>query len=162
MNWLDIVIIVLLVASVIGGIFNGLIKTLFGLAGLIVGVVLAGRFYGSLADFMGFISNENAARVVAFIVIFACVCILAGILGLLLTKFVSAITLGWINRLLGGLFGLLTGSILIGAILVILVKYAGISDIVAESALGTFLADKLPIVLGLLPGEFDSIKSYLE
>jgi membrane protein required for colicin V production len=162
MNWLDIVIIILLIGSVIGGIMNGLIKSIFGLAGLIAGVILAGRFYVSLADHLGFISNDNTARVVAFILIFVFICVIAALLGLIFSKILSAISLGWINRFLGGLLGLLIGAIAIAAILVILTKYAGISDTVARSALGTFLVDKLPLVLGLLPVEFDTIKSYFE
>ena len=44
-----------------------------------IGVVLAGRYYVALADHLGFISNENAARVLAFIIILAAVGIVAGL-----------------------------------------------------------------------------------
>ena len=162
MNWLDIVIIIFLILSVVSGIIGGLIKAIFGLVGLIVGVILAGRYYVSLADHLGFISNDDTARIVAFIIIFAAVCIVAMLLGLILTKIVSKIKLGWINRLLGGVLGLFTGAISIAALLVILVKFTDIGDSVSNSAMATFLVDKFPIVLGLLPKEFDTIKNYFQ
>jgi membrane protein required for colicin V production len=162
MNWLDIVIIVFLFLSIAGGLMTGFIKSIFGLVGLILGVVLAGRYYAPLADHLGFISNENAARVLAFIIILAAVGIVAGLLGIIFTRIVSTLTFGWLNRLLGAVFGLFQGSILIAALLIILVKYAGIGDFVSHSALASFLADKLPIVLGLLPSEFDSIKQFFQ
>jgi membrane protein required for colicin V production len=162
MNWLDIIIVIILLGSVIGGIMNGLIKTIFGLAGLIVGVVLAGHFYSGLANHLGFISDSNTAKVIAFIIIFAVVCGVAAVLGVIFSKMVSAITLGCLNRVLGGVLGLLIGAITIGALLAILTKYTGFANTVASSALGNFLVDKLPIVLGLLPQEFDSIKDFFK
>ena len=41
MNWLDIVIIVAAVLLGIGGLRQGIIRTVFGIAGLIGGIVLA-------------------------------------------------------------------------------------------------------------------------
>jgi membrane protein required for colicin V production len=160
MNWLDIVLIIFLIASVVGGIINGFIRSLFGLVGLIIGVVLAGRYYVALADHLGFIANTNTARIVAFIIIFAAVSLVAMLLGLIFNKIVSTIALGWLNRLLGGILGLFIGAIFIAALLIILVKFAHISGVVANSALATFLIDKLPIVLGLLPREFDTIRQF--
>jgi len=162
MNWLDIIIIVLLIVTLIGGFANGLIKSLFSLIGLVVGEVLAGRFYIALAGVLGFISNPSAARVVAFIIIFVVVMIIAAILGVIFTRMASAILLGWLNRLLGGVFGLILGAIFISAILAIWVKYAGGGSTVAGSALGQFLLQRFPIVLGLLPKEFDTVRQFLQ
>jgi membrane protein required for colicin V production len=162
MNWLDIVIIIFLILSVVGGIMSGFIKSFFGLVGLIVGVVLAGRFYVALADHLGFIADANTAKIVAFIIIFAAVCIVASLLGVIFTKIVTAISLGWINRLLGGVFGLLMGAISIAALLAVLAKFTGIGDFVSGSALATFLVDKFPIVMGLLPKEFDTINQFFQ
>ncbi len=162
MNWLDIVILIVLAVSVIGGIKNGLIKSLFGLLGLIVGVVLAGRFYIALADYLTFISDANIARIAAFIIIFIAVGLIAALLGVIFTRIVSVITLGWINRLLGGVFGLFMGAVSVAALLVVLVKFTGIGDFVSNSALATFLINKLPLVLAMLPKEFDIINKFFE
>jgi len=161
MNWLDIIIAIVLVVSMIMGFANGLIKSLMTLAGLVVGIFLAGRFYENLAGAMGFISNENAAKIVAFIIIFAVVMIIAAIASMLLTKLVSAILLGWINRLGGAAFGLILGAIFIAAILAIWAKYAG-NSLIEGSALASFLLDTFPFILGLLPSEFDSVRNFFQ
>ena len=50
MNWLDIMLLIFMVPSVLAGWKFGLIRSLFGLIALIVGIVLASRFYSPLAD----------------------------------------------------------------------------------------------------------------
>jgi membrane protein required for colicin V production len=162
MNWLDLVILVLLIISAIAGLVSGLIKSLFSLAGLILGVVLAGRFYVALAENLGFISNDNGARIVAFIIIFVGVMIIAAILGVFFTKLVSTILLGWLNRLLGAFFSVILGAIFIGAILAVWVKFAGPNSAITGSVIASFLLDRFPLVLGLLPQEFNTIRQFFE
>jgi membrane protein required for colicin V production len=162
MNWLDIVIIVLLLISAVGGLINGLIKSVFSLVGLIVGVVVAGRFYLGLAGLLGFIQNENIARIVAFIIIFLVIIIIAAILGAVLTKLISTLLLGWLNRLGGAVFGVIMGSVFIAAILVIWIKYLGGNDVISGSALARLMVDGLPLVLALLPKEFDAVRQFFQ
>jgi membrane protein required for colicin V production len=162
MNWLDIVLAIFLVISIIGGIANGLIKSVFSLAGLIVGVVLAGRYYSSLADHLPFITNERAASIVGFIIIFLVVVIVASILGAIFTKVVSDIMLGWINRLGGAVFSFFTGALFMAAVLAIWVKYSGENSSISGSYLASVLLDRFPLVLGLLPPEFDIIRRFFQ
>jgi membrane protein required for colicin V production len=160
MNWLDIVLIIFLIFSVIGGIAGGLIKAVFNLAGLIVGVVLAGRFYTALGDRLPFISDEKIAHIVAFVIIFIIVIIIASILGSIITKAVSAIMLGWINRLGGAVLGFFMGAIFLAAILTIWIKFLGDNSSISNSLIASFFLDRFPIVLGFLPSEFDMVRNF--
>ncbi len=160
MNWLDIVIIVLLVLSVFGGLRAGLIRSLLSLVGVIAGIMLAGRFYPGLAQRLAFIPSEQAANIIAFAIILIVVMVAAGLLGMLLNWIMKSIMLGWLNRVGGAVFGLVMGALFISAILAIWVKFLGTSDIVVNSGLATFLLDRFPTVLALLPPEFDSIRSF--
>lgn len=162
MNWLDIVIIVILVGSAFGGWRNGLIRSLLSLIGLLVGIKLAGTYYLSLAPRLSFVPDERAARIVAFVIVLAIVMLAALILGWLLTKIVSALTLGWLNGLGGMVFGLGMGAISIGALLAIWVRFFGINQVVADSGLARLLTDQLSVLLSLLPSEFDVIRNFLE
>jgi membrane protein required for colicin V production len=162
MNWLDIVIIIILVISAISGFASGLIKTVFSLAGLILGVFLAGKFYVNLSGALGFIPGDNGPRIAAFIIIFLVVMLVATILGIVLTKLISAVMLGWINRIGGAVLGLLLGAVFAAAILAILVKVASPGDDLTSSKLASFLVDKLPFITGLLPSEFDSIRGFFQ
>ena len=162
MSWLDIAIIVVIGITAFVGLKNGIIKTVLTLAGVIVGVILAGLFYVALADKLTFIPQETLARVAAFAIILIAVILIAGIIAGVLKWFASIILLGWVNRLGGALLGLIMGSIFCGALLAIWTKFLGIAEPIAESALATFLLDRFPVVLALLPAEFDSVRSFFQ
>jgi membrane protein required for colicin V production len=162
MNVLDIVLIILLIVSAIGGLASGLIKSIFSLAGVIVGVTLAGRFYPALAGGLTFISNPTIANIAAFAIIFIIIMIIASILGGLFTKLVSAILLGWLNRLGGAVFGVIMGAIFIAAILAVWAKMGGANSIITESKIALFLLDRFPLILALLPQEFNSIRQFFQ
>lgn len=162
MNWLDIIIAIILAISVFVGLKNGLIKMVISLAGLILGVFLAGRLYQSLADKLTFISSEKGAQILAYIIILVLVMLVAAIVAWFLSKMISAIMLGWINHLGGAVFSLLIAAIFMGAILAVWAKYGGGTNLISHSWLGKLLVDKFPLVLGLLPGEFDTIRSFFK
>jgi len=162
MNWLDIVVLVVIAISTVIGLKVGIIKAFFAVAGVIIGVFLAGRFSGSLADRLSFISDADVAGVVAFAVILIAVMIIAIILAVVIKWATSAVMLGWINRLGGAVLGLILGAIFCAALLTMWVNFQGISSAVSGSFLARFLVDKFPIVLALLPAEFDSVRYFFK
>jgi|TARA_B100001971_G_C18225326_1_gene560013 membrane protein required for colicin V production len=160
-NWLDIIILISLVVSVFAGLRRGLVKSVLSLAGLIIGVVLAGHLYKSVSGILTFISNEDAANIVAFILILVLVMMAAFFFARLLKSAIKVVMLNWVDRVGGTVFGLLVGAILWGAILAAWVKFFG-PGLVTESLLASVLLDIFPLVLGLLPGEFDSIRNFFQ
>jgi len=161
MNWLDIVLLVALAIPTFIGLKQGLIKSVLSLIGLIIGVILASNFYEALGSRLGFIPNPDIANITAFILILVGVLVIATILARLLKFIVSIVMLGWVNYLGGAVFGLLLGAILWGAILAIWVKFLG-TELITESLVASVLLDKFPLVLALLPGEFDAIRSFFQ
>ena len=160
MNWLDIVIIVAVAISAFLGLRIGIIKAVLSLAGLIVGVILAGRYYAPLAEQLSFIPQASVAKIVAFAIILIGVMIIAVVLAWLLKGLASVVMLGWVNRLGGAVFGLVLGAIFCSALLAIWVKFLGLAGTIAESILASILLDSLPMVLALLPSEFDTLRSF--
>ncbi len=161
MNWLDIIILVGLVVPAFIGLRRGLIKSVLSLAGLIIGVILAGNLYQPVSKLFAFIHNEDVAHIVAFILILVLVMVLAAVLARLLKSVAKIVMLGWVDHVGGAVFGFLLGAILWGAILATCVKFFG-SGLATESLLASVLLDKFPLVLGLLPGEFDSIRAFFQ
>jgi membrane protein required for colicin V production len=161
MNWLDIVILVILAIAAFTGLKAGIIKVLFTIVGIIVGVILAGRFSDDFAGVLTFI-DPDWAKIAAFAIILVAVLVISGILAALLSKLISLVLLGWVNRLAGAILGIVVGAIFCSAILAIWVKYLGIGDAVSGSALARFLLDTFPIALGLLPSEFDSVRDFFD
>ncbi len=160
MNWLDIVILIVIALFFFGGLKNGIIRTLLSLAGLIVGIVLAGRYYNLLAERLTFIPEASIANIAAFIIILMIILIFTAILAAVLTQFAKAILLGWLNGLLGGVFGLFVGILGVSVVLAVWVKFRGPSDFIQESRLAAALLSYIPIILGLLPSEFGSIRDF--
>ena len=161
MNWLDIILAIVLVITVVVGLKTGLIKAVFSLLGLVLGIFLAGRLYIPFSGILGFLPQQ-AAKVIAYLIILILVIVIAAIIATILDKILHAVMLGWINHIGGAVLGLAFGGILLGAILAIWAKYAGGGDIINHSAIGRFLLNTLPLVLGLLPSEFDTIRQFFE
>jgi len=163
MNWLNIVIIVALAISTFLGLRTGIIKAVLSLAGLIVGVILAGRLYIPLSEQLPFIPQAGAAKVVAFAIILIGVMVIAVVLARLLKWAASVMMLGWVNHLGGAVFGLALGAIFCSALLAIWVKWLDIgSATITESIVAAILLDKFPMILALLPDEFDAIRSFFQ
>ena len=160
MNWLDIVILVVIAISAFIGLRIGLIKAVLSLAGLIVGVILAGHYYVPLSEQLSdIIPQANVAEIVAFAIILVGVMVIASVLASLLKWVASVIMLGWLNRAGGAFLGLVLAAIFCSALLAIWVKFFG-SGLITEAFLARVLLDKFPLILGLLPSEFDAIRSF--
>ncbi len=160
MSWLDIIIVIVIAVFAFLGLRMGIIKAVLSLVGLIVGVVLAGRYYVPFSEQLTFISSDNIAKIVAFAVILIGVMVIARVAAGLLKRVVSMLMLGWVDRVGGAIFGLVLGATLCGALLAIWIKYLGMADVIADSALSFLLLDRLPMALALLPGEFDGVRSF--
>lgn len=119
MQTIDIIICVLLVIGLISGLRDGLVKQIAGLAGLIGGLLLGRMFYTPVGEWLAtaFGMSEEASRVVAFIVMLLVVPLLFSLLGWLVEKLLRAVSLNWVNRLLGGLVGILKFALFAGVII---------------------------------------------
>lgn len=160
MGWLDIVLIVVIALSAFFGLRTGLIKAVLTLTGMIIGIILAGRLSPVLAEQLTFISDENIAKIIAFAVIFVTILLIALILSSVLKWIAKIMLLNWVNHIGGAVFGLIMGSIFCGALLVMWIMWVGPSETITESIVAAFLIDQLPLVMALLPEEFDSVRSF--
>jgi membrane protein required for colicin V production len=108
MSVFDIVFVAMVTVSAAIGLWKGFILQLFGLIGLFVGVFVAYRLSMKLAGWWAnhFAVDIVAAKVVTFIILMIVVCVLIILCAKLLTKVASFTMLGWVNRLLGMIFGI--------------------------------------------------------
>lgn len=160
MNWLDIVIIVVAVLLGLVGLRQGIIKTVFGIAGLIGGIVLAGRYYSGLAALLS-PAAATWANIAAYAIILVVTLIVASVVGWLVAKLVHIVMLGWLDRLVGCVLGVFIGSLLCAAVLAILLKYSpGTEAVISQSVIAKFLMGGFPLLLALLPEEFDFIRDF--
>jgi len=108
-NYFDVTVGAIILLLAIKGFMNGVIKEVFGLAGLIGGVYFASRLAGDAAAFIDktFIHIENASllKLIGFMSILIIIWLGATILGAIISKLTSASGLGFMDRLLGFVAG---------------------------------------------------------
>ena len=161
MNWLDIAILVVLAWFIFSAFTAGLIREVVTIVSAILAVVLAGLFYERLADDVGtFIDSTRAARIVAFLVIFGAIVLAGQVVAGLLKETASLLMLGTFDHLAGAVFGLVKGLVIIQMLLILFATYPSLhlDDAISESALSPVFLDRAPILLQVLPAEFDAAK----
>lgn len=113
---IDIILVFLLATGMIIGFTKGFFKQLGSLLGLIVGLVAACALYASVAEkigpFLG--SSMTVAQVISFIAIWILVPVVFILVASLFTRAFEAISLGWLNRLLGLVLGAAKWMLIIG------------------------------------------------
>ena len=108
-NYFDVTVGAIILLLAIKGFMNGVVKELFGLAGLIGGVYFASRLAGEASLFIDkhFIHIENSSllKLIGFMAILIIIWLSATILGAIISKLTSASGLGFMDRLLGFVAG---------------------------------------------------------
>lgn len=129
MVFLDWVILFVLFLGLLCGFIKGVIKQAFGLGGLILGLVLGSLLYRPFAGLLlnVFSMSYDVAKIVAFVIILLIVPLVCGLLGNILSKLFHAASLGFIDRLLGAVFGVFKVLIIMGLVIKIM-DMTGISD----------------------------------
>jgi len=110
---LDWCIVVIVLLSVLGAIAEGFVHEFFGLAGVIVGYLVAAWEYPRAAAwYAAYVKSPWVAEIAGFFTIFVVVMVLAGVLGRIVRAAVHRIGLRWFDRVLGGVFGFIRGMLL--------------------------------------------------
>jgi membrane protein required for colicin V production len=158
-NWLDIAILIVALLFGLAGLWKGIIRALFGIAGLIGGIALAGHCYRPLAEVL---SPGGAiwSGIAAYAIILITTLVAALAIGWFVAGLARLVMLGWLDRLGGFILGAALGSMICAALLAIVIKYIPTAErVISDSLLAGLLMREIPLLLALLPGEFDFIQS---
>lgn len=140
MNPLDYIIITILAALLIKGLINGFIKELFSFLAFIIGALVAYFFAVDVSSVLCELLPQSCKLgSLVFLLLFLITALAVSYLGRLLTKAAKYMALGGINRLFGGIFGLLKGIIILFILLVLFNAIAEIVDIPTTSTLDNSL-----------------------
>ncbi len=106
MNYIDLIIVILVLISAISGAFKGFIHEVSSLIGLIAGIWCAVKFSGALKTFLvkRWDVTYQYIDVVSFVIIFVAILILIGIASKAIEKTIESAKLSTINRILGLVF----------------------------------------------------------
>lgn len=121
MNVIDIILLIVLVIGGLGGLRQGLLKSLANLIGWICALILGARYTNDLAPFMAGLSHDAVVqKIAAFAFIVLIVVVLTWLVSALFNKVLDSFKLGPLNRFAGGVFGSLK------SLLIVLVTMQGV------------------------------------
>jgi len=122
MNWIDATILIILIVTAVNGFINGLVKEVASLAALILGIWGAIKFSFFTAEklYDYFDMTGQYVGVIAFIITFGLIVVVIHFVGIIADKIVNAVALGFVNRLLGILFGVLKSVLIMSVIFAVL------------------------------------------
>lgn len=124
MTEFDFAILTILLVSLLLGLWRGLVYEVLSLAGWPIAFVVSRLLGGSIAPLLP-VQQEVTRLAASYAVVFVVALIVWGVLVWLLARLVKAIGLGWLDSLMGGVFGALRG----GLVILALVWLAGLTPI---------------------------------
>lgn len=130
MNLLDIILLVILIVFFFWGFKRGFLLTFLQLLGIILVIILVRQFGVLLRDGIHLRLGIPQIWVIIFgyAIIFIVIMLLAKIISSLLQSFIGMIKLGWLDRVLGGVFNI----VFCFALMVIIVMILEVSSISAH------------------------------
>lgn len=154
-NYLDVVLLAILVLFTARGLYRGFLDEVTGLVGLVLGIYVAGRYYEEVGRRVaGFFQDAAWTYVVAYVLI-VCVAMLGtALVANVLQKVLSVACAAWLNNLAGAVAGSVKGF-LICAVLVWLLQYflAG-APFVRESRMVPPIQEATLLLKGAIPEGF--------
>jgi membrane protein required for colicin V production len=127
MTGFDFAVIAILLMSVLLGVWRGLVSEVLSLLGWPLAFVLSNLYADNFAYLLP-MKQETLRTTAAYVLMFAVVLIVWGVLVWMLTKLLKTIGLGQMDRTLGGLFGALRGGLVVLALLWL----SGVTDMPAK------------------------------
>jgi membrane protein required for colicin V production len=113
MNWLDIVLLLVLAASVVTSFRKGFTREAIGLVSVTVALAAGTWFYGTAGAFLlPYVSSPTVAHFAGFFLIFFGVLLLGGLVSYLAGRFLRVTGLSVFDHALGAGFGILRGVVI--------------------------------------------------
>lgn len=114
MTGFDYAVIGILLASLFLGLWRGVVSEILALAAFVLAFYVAREFAPSISSFFaGMLSDKSMQYSAAFAAIFVGVLVVVGIVRLVISFLLRAVGLGLIDRLLGAVFGVARGVLIV-------------------------------------------------
>lgn len=113
MTWFDYAVIAILGVSALFALFRGVVREITALAGWAAALILSGLFAQQLGQWLPASLSHMLRAVIAYLVIFLSVLLLSGMIGLLLARLFRSVGLGFADRAIGAVFGLVRGAVIV-------------------------------------------------
>lgn len=140
LNLLDFFVLALSAISVVTAFRHGLVKVVFSLSGLIVGVLVAGWVHSRVYDWLQpYVVIQASGQILSFLAVVFLVYASFVIGGEFASRSASGAGMGMMDRLLGAGIGLLRGGLVAALLLVTISVVTPRSSLITESVCGPYL-----------------------
>ncbi|MFN7995589.1 MAG: CvpA family protein [Bryobacteraceae bacterium] len=157
MNWLDVVLLILLLGSIVTSFSAGLTREVVGLVSLVAALILSIWFYGTAgAILLPYVSSPGIAHFCGFLMVFCGVLIAGSLAGRALGKLLKVAGLSFVDRVLGAGFGVVRGLLISIALILALLAFApGPSppNSVVHSKVAPYVIDAARLLSAVAPHE---------
>jgi membrane protein required for colicin V production len=119
-NWIDFTILAIATGSFLLGLIRGMVREVFSLAGWVVSFILAREFGPLVSGWLpASLSGPVARLVVASVLVFFIGMVAMALISHLISSAVEKIGIESLNRILGGVFGLVRAYLLLVLVLIL-------------------------------------------
>jgi membrane protein required for colicin V production len=131
MTWIDYAVIAIVGLSILLSIIHGLVREILSIASWVVAFVVAQMFAGDIAPLLPVaLANPSLRLLAGFLSVFLVVLVAMTLLAIALSGLIKTAGLGFADRALGAVFGLVRGV----AIVLIAVLLAGLTALPRQPA----------------------------
>lgn len=139
-TFLDCFFAAIVLISIVLALMKGLVREIISLVALVGGFILAVIYYPKLGSRLAeFSRTDSIANFLGFVIIFIACLLLGAIVAFLVNRLLKAASLKWVDRVLGGIFGLLRGWAICSVIVVALIAFPIRENLMARSFLAPYL-----------------------
>ena len=125
MNWLDIVVLLIVAASIVTSFRKGLSREIIGLVSVVLALILGIWFYGTAAGWISpYLSSRAASNLCGFLLVFVGVILLGHFVSYVVGKFWRVTGLSIVDHLLGAGFGAMRGALMVMALLMAIMAFS--------------------------------------
>jgi membrane protein required for colicin V production len=155
MNWLDIVLLLILAASVIRSFRTGLTRSIIRLVSVVLAILLGAWFYRTAAAYLQpYVSSQTVANLGGFLMVFCGVLLLGGIVSGVVGRFLRVTGLSIVDHVLGAGFGLLRGTLVAVALIMGIMAFSKDGrppQSVTESRLAPYVSQAARVFAAMAP-----------
>ena len=127
MGTFDIIVGIILIFFFLKGLKNGFIIELASVVALVAGIIAAVVFSDAVSHWLSDYITTRFLSILSFFIVLIAVVIAVNLVAKMLDRLIKAIALGWLNRLIGALFGMLKAALII-SVLLLLLNVFGLSE----------------------------------
>jgi membrane protein required for colicin V production len=157
MNWLDAVLLVILVVSVLTSFRKGLSREVIGLVAVLLALVFGIWFYGTVgALVLPYVSSRATANFAGFFLIFFGTILLGSIVSYVVGRFLRVTGLSIVDHALGAVFGLVRGTLVAVTLIMGIMAFSPGDqppDSVVSSRIAPYAVDAARLFVSVAPHE---------